>query len=646
MISLTNISIAFGGRDLLREVSFQINPKDKIGLVGRNGSGKSTLLKLIVGEIKDFSGNVSVPKGLTIGYLPQYIEYSDTRTVFQEAFTAFDQYRILSKQLDELNNQLADRVDFESSDYQRLLDKISELSDKLSLHNESTFVAKTEKILKGLGFVQEDFDKPTSIFSGGWRIRVEIAKILLKEPDVLLLDEPTNHLDIESIQWLEDFLKTFNGAIVIISHDKLFLDNITNRTIEISLANIYDYPVYYSKFKELRKIRREQQQAAFENQQQKIKSTEKFIERFRAKATKASQVQSRIKMLDKLEEIEFEEEDNSTLNFVFPPAPRSGDIVVNAEALSKSYGDKLVLDEIDITIERGEKIAFVGKNGEGKTTLVRVLNNETDYSGKLKIGHNVKIGYFAQNQEQNLDMQNTVLETLDRIAVGEVRTQLRKILGAFLFRDEDVDKKVAILSGGEKARLALATLILQPYNLLILDEPTNHLDISAKEILKQALQKYDGTLILVSHDRYFLDGLVDTVYEFKNHKIKQYKGGISYFLEKKRIKNLEELTKNQQVKTKTEQNKIKDSKQNYLKRKERKRQLERFEKVIAQIEDKIQELENEILEMEEKMSKPENLVDSNIFENYEKTKQLLESAIEEWETTSEQYEALKKEELE
>lgn len=644
MIALNDISIAFGGRDLLKNVSFQINPKDKIGLVGRNGSGKSTLLKLIVGEMKDFSGNVSIPKELTIGYLPQYIEYSDTRTVFQEAFSAFDYYKALSKELEKLNNQLVDRTDYESAEYHKLLNKISEISDKLSLHNENTFIANTEKILKGLGFEPDDFDKPTSVFSGGWRMRIEIAKILLKQPDVLLLDEPTNHLDIESIQWLEDFLKNFNGAIVIISHDRLFLDNVTNRTIEISLGKIYDYPVAYSKFKELRKLRRQQQQAAYENQQQKIKSTERFIERFRAKATKASQVQSRIKMLDKLEEIEIDEEDNASLNFYFPPAPRSGDIVVDAQGLTKKYGDKLVLDNIDITVERGEKVAFVGKNGEGKTTLVKIINGETDYTGKLKIGHNVSIGYFAQNQEQKLDNQATVLETLDRIAVGEVRKQLRKILASFLFKDQDVDKKVDVLSGGEKARLALASLILQPYSLLILDEPTNHLDIPAKEILKQALQKYDGTLIVVSHDRYFLDNLVDTVYEFKDHKIKQYKGGINYFLEKKKIQNFEQLLTKNQKKTKTEQIKNKTSKDDYQKRKERKRKLEKFERQIAQIEAKIQELETNISEMEKKMAMPEKLENSNIFEDYNKAKQQLDEVFEQWETISEQYEALKNEE--
>lgn len=644
MIALNDISIAFGGRDLLKNVSFQINPKDKIGLVGRNGSGKSTLLKLIVGEMKDFSGNVSIPKELTIGYLPQYIEYSNTRTVFQEAFSAFDYYKALSKELEKLNNQLVDRTDYESAEYHKLLNKISEISDKLSLHNENTFIANTEKILKGLGFEPDDFDKPTSVFSGGWRMRIEIAKILLKQPDVLLLDEPTNHLDIESIQWLEDFLKNFNGAIVIISHDRLFLDNVTNRTIEISLGKIYDYPVAYSKFKELRKLRRQQQQAAYENQQQKIKSTERFIERFRAKATKASQVQSRIKMLDKLEEIEIDEEDNASLNFYFPPAPRSGDIVVDAQGLTKKYGDKLVLDNIDITVERGEKVAFVGKNGEGKTTLVKIINGETDYTGKLKIGHNVSIGYFAQNQEQKLDNQATVLETLDRIAVGEVRKQLRKILASFLFKDQDVDKKVDVLSGGEKARLALASLILQPYSLLILDEPTNHLDIPAKEILKQALQKYDGTLIVVSHDRYFLDNLVDTVYEFKDHKIKQYKGGINYFLEKKKIQNFEQLLTKNQKKTKTEQIKNKTSKDDYQKRKERKRKLEKFERQIAQIEAKIQELETNISEMEKKMAMPEKLENSNIFEDYNKAKQQLDEVFEQWETISEQYEALKNEE--
>jgi ATP-binding cassette subfamily F protein 3 len=639
MIALNNISVSFSGKDLFDNISFQINPQDKIGLTGKNGAGKSTLLKIIIGEMSQYSGNVSMPKDIKIGYLPQHLHYSNKRSVFDEAFTAFDEYKKLSKQLEHLNNQLIKRTDYQSKSYHELIDKITELSDILSFHNENSFIADTERILKGLGFDAEDFSRPTSEFSGGWRMRIEIAKILLKNPDVLLLDEPTNHLDIESIQWLEDFLKNFKGAIVLISHDRRFLDNVTNRTIEISLGKIYDYPVPYSKYKQLSKERKEQQLAAFNNQQNKIKQTEKFIEKFRSKATKASQVQSRIKMLEKIDKINLEPEDNAKINFRFPSAPRAGDIVVETRNLTKKFDEKIILENIDFTLERGEKIAFVGKNGEGKTTFVRIINQELDFEGHLKIGHNVSVGYYAQNQDQTLDKQKTVFDTLNDIAVGDIRTQLRKILGAFLFRDSDIDKKVAVLSGGERARLALAKLILQPYSLLILDEPTNHLDIAAKDILKQALSEYNGTLIVVSHDRDFLNGLTDTIYEFSNKKIKQFKGGIDYFLEKKKLDFVDQLNLNTEKKQKKSEQKNKNSKNDYLKRKEIKRNLDKINKQINSTEKDIEIIEKEINSIEQKLAKPDNL-DKELFEKYENLKEQLADKMEIWENLQEQAEKL------
>ena len=642
MIALNDISISFSGKDLFKNISFQINKNDKIGLVGKNGAGKSTLLKIIVGEIRDFSGNVSLPKDLTIGYLPQIISYSDKKTVFDETFSAFDEFKILQKKLNKLNDELSYRTDYQSDSYAKLLDEITKLSDILSLHNENNFIADTERVLLGLGFDRNDFQRPTSEFSGGWRMRIEIAKILLKNPNVLLLDEPTNHLDIESIQWLEIFLKNFQGAVLLISHDRRFLDNVTNRTIEISLGKIYDYKVAYSKFKELSKERRQQQISAYENQQNKIKQAERFIERFRSKATKASQVQSRIKMLEKIDKIEVEAQDNAEINFRFPKAPRAGDIVVETQNLTKKFGNHTVFQNVDFTVLRGEKIALVGKNGEGKTTFVRIIINELDYEGKLKIGHNVSIGYYAQNQDKTLDPNKTVFETLDDIAVGDVRTQLRKILGAFLFRDDDVDKKVSVLSGGERARLALAKLILQPYSLLILDEPTNHLDLTAKDILKNALLLYDGTVILVSHDRDFLHGLADTIYEFKDKKIKQYKGDINYFLEKKQIEDVDNLnvkSAENQDNTKNE-DKNKEAKNDYLERKEKKRQLAKIQRSIEKIETEIEELEIQIKEIEQQLAMPQKEFDSDFFEKYENLKTNLSLKMQEWENLQEKLEGI------
>ncbi len=631
MISLNNITVSFSGKDLLKNISFQINDSDKIGLVGKNGTGKSTLLKIITGKLRDFSGKLTLANDLNIGYLPQYLTYTDNRTVFEEAFSAFENYKRNEKKLENLNNQLSKREDYNSSDYKKLINKITELSYKLSFQNENQFIAQTEKILKGLGFKNTDFRRPTSEFSGGWRMRIEIAKLLLQNPDVLLLDEPTNHLDINSIQWFESFLKSFKGGMIIISHDRRFLDIITNRTIEISLGRIYDYKVPYSKFKILSKERREQQIAAYENQQNKIKQSEKFIERFRAKATKASQVQSRIKMLEKMDKIEIEPEDKTTINFRFPEAPRAGDIVIEAKNLSKNFGKNKVLDNINFILQRGEKIAFVGKNGEGKTTFARVIIKELEYNGFLKTGHNVSIGYYAQNQDKTLDNNKTVFETLDDIAVGDVKKQVRNILGAFLFRNDDIEKKVGILSGGERARLALAELILQPYSLLILDEPTNHLDIPAKDILKQALLKYNGTLIIVSHDRDFLEGLVETVYEFTNKKIKQHKGDINYFLDKKKIEYIDELSLKNEKYKKNKTNNISENKEAYLKRKEIKRKKEKIEREIEKIESDIEKIENKIAETEKIFANPNIEKQEKTYKEYEKNKKNLEMKMQKWE---------------
>lgn len=636
MISVNDVSISFSGKDLFKNVSFQIDKSNKVGLVGKNGSGKTTLLRLIMNELSFDSGKISLPKDIKIGYLPQHITFSDSKTVIDEILSAFDEFKQLKKELEKANIELADRTDFNSDSYKKLIDYITELSYKISFQNENTILAESEQILKGLGFKQTDFTRATSEFSGGWRMRIEIAKLLLQKPDIFLLDEPTNHLDIESIQWLEDFLLNFKGAIVLISHDRRFLDKVTSRTLEISLGRIYDYNVPYSKYKFLRDERREQEIAAYENQQNKIKQTERFIERFRAKNTKATQVQSRIKMLEKMDMIEVDPEDKSSINFRFPPAPRAGDIVVKTDELTKKYGNHIVIKDIDFTLERGEKIAFVGKNGEGKTTFARIINKETDYEGILKIGHNVSIGYFAQNQEQTLDENLTVFDTLEHVAVGDIRKQLRNILGSFLFSNDDVEKKVSVLSGGEKARLALAKLILQPYSLLILDEPTNHLDIPAKEILKNALLQYDGTLLIVSHDRDFLEGLVDTVYEFRDTKIKQYKGDINYFLEKKKIEYIDQLNIEKKQKESIEKE-ITANKEDYLQRKEKKRQLDKIKRQIEKAEKEIEEFELRIEEFENELTNPSGNQSADFFDNYEETKNDLEHKLTEWEELQIEY---------
>ncbi len=633
MISLDKISLNFGGFDLFKEISFLINPKDRIGLIGKNGAGKTTLLKVIKGIDQPSSGNIGVPKNVTIGYLPQQMKHSDTRTLKEETVLAFGELIAIEKQIARLHDEITVEQDFHSEQYLKKIDLITELNERYQLLGGDNYEAELEQTLIGLGFERSDFGRHTSEFSGGWRMRIELAKLLLQKPDVFLLDEPTNHLDIESIQWLEDFLKNYNGAVVLVSHDKAFLDNVCNRTIEISLGRITDQKMNYTKFMEWKKEQREIQLAAFRNQQKMIEDTENFIERFRYKATKAVQVQSRIKHLERIERIEIEEEDNSAVRLTFPPAPRSGRVVVEARNISKNYGPLQVLNDIDITIEQGDKIAFVGRNGEGKTTLARIILNELEHEGEITIGHNVKIGYFAQNQAQLLNEDLTVFETIDQIAVGDIRTKIRDILGAFLFPGEDIDKKVRVLSGGEKTRLAMIKLMLQPVNFLVLDEPTNHLDIRTKEILKNALAQFNGTVLVVSHDREFLDGLVTCVYEFRNKKIKQHLGGIYDFLEKKKMESLKELEmkssskreeKNGAVRTNHDEISFKDQK-------EINKNISRLEKMIEKTEEEIGQLETEIAKLDKILSSSATIDDHSIFGKYEELKEKLKVVLENWE---------------
>ena len=541
MISVEGLTVEFGGFTLFDDVSFVVNKKDRIALVGKNGAGKSTMLKIFAGLQSPTSGTVSIPKETTIGYLPQQMQLTDSRTVREEAEQAFGHIQEMEKEIERLNLELAERTDYETESYQKLIDKVTHLSEHFQLMGGSNYHAELERTLIGLGFNRSDFERPTSEFSGGWRMRIELAKLLLRRPDVLLLDEPTNHLDIESIQWLENFIATRANAVILVSHDRAFIDNTTSRTIEIELGSIYDYKVKYSEYVELRKERREQQLRAFENQQKKLADTEAFIERFRYKATKSVQVQSRIKQLEKVERIEVDEVDTAMLSLKFPPAPRSGSYPVIMENVAKRYGDHLIFKDVTLTINRGDKVAFVGKNGEGKSTLVKCIMEQIDYEGKLQLGHNVKIGYFAQNQAQLLDDNLTVFDTIDYVAQGDIRTKIRDILGAFMFGGEASEKKVKVLSGGERSRLAMIRLLLEPVNLLILDEPTNHLDMRSKDVLKDALREFDGTVIVVSHDREFLDGLVDKVYEFGNQRVVEHLGGIYEFLEKKKMESLREL---------------------------------------------------------------------------------------------------------
>lgn len=642
MISVNNLSVNFGGFDLFKDISFLINEKDRVGLVGKNGAGKSTLLKIIYGIENPSSGTVSKPKDASMGYLPQQMKLASGNTVKTEAEKAFIELNRLERRIEEITREISERTDYESKSYHNLIEQLSHLNERLEIFGAADRDSMIEQTLKGLGFETKDFERQTTEFSGGWRMRIELAKILLQNPDILLLDEPTNHLDIESIQWLEDFLKNYRGAVIMVSHDRAFLDNITQRTIEISLGKIYDYKAPYTKYVQLRKERIEQQRAAYENQQKMIQDTEKFIERFRYKATKAVQVQSRIKQLEKLDRIEIEEEDQSSIQFRFPPAPHSGTIIVETENLSKRFGNLTVFENIDLIIERGEKVAFVGKNGEGKTTLTRIIVNELDYEGKLKIGHNVKIGYYAQNQDHLLDKNKTVFQTLDDIAVGDVRKNLRSILGSFLFSGETVDKKVEVLSGGERTRLALAKLLLEPYNLLVLDEPTNHLDIRSKEILKNALLHYDGTLIVVSHDREFLDGLTEKLYEFRNKNIKEYRGGILDFLKKRKLAQLKDIEKKNETKATQKLENTSEQKLDYLKRKEFERNRRKIINKIEKSESEISIIEEKITHADELLSSGKNIENPNFYTEYEQLKQQLESEMQNWENLQTELEEFEK----
>ncbi len=659
MISIQNLSVEFSAKSLFDNINYVINRKDRIALVGKNGAGKSTMLKIIAGLQRPTSGQVAVPAGITIGYLPQQMTISDSLTVMDEVRTAFSHIDSMRADLEDMNRQLLERDDYESSDYQELIERMTSLTERLAMEESENCEAEMEKTLTGLGFTRDDFNRPTAEFSGGWRMRIELAKLLLQRPDVLLLDEPTNHLDIESIQWLENFLITKANAVVLVSHDRAFIDNVTNRTIEISLGKIYDYSVNYSKYVVLRQERLEQQMRAYQNQQKQIQETEDFIERFRYKATKSVQVQSRIKQLAKIERIEVDEVDTSHLNLRFPPAPRSGDYPVIADNVGKRYGEHQVFDNATFTIKRGEKVAFVGKNGEGKSTLVKCIMNEIPFTGSLKIGHNVKIGYFAQNQAQLLDGEITVFDTIDRVAVGDIRTKIRDILGAFMFGGEASDKKVKVLSGGEKTRLAMIRLLLEPVNLLILDEPTNHLDMKTKDILKQAIKDFDGTVIVVSHDREFLDGLVEKVYEFGGGKVRECLGGIYEFLEKKKIASLAELELSKSPTTMSKQStrpdKSADNAQasksemapkqekrprlSYAEQREREKTIRRAEKKVAEAEAEIARIEAEIAEIEGKIAAGETTGD--IFNQHQAKNKQLENAMSVWELESMELESLK-----
>ncbi len=643
MISIQGLKVEFGSQVLFENISYVINKRDKIALVGKNGAGKTTMLRIITGEQLPTSGTVARQADITIGYLPQQMQLKDELTVKQEAGRAFEHLQQMDEAIDRMNRDLAERTDYDSEDYQELIERVAEKTELRSLMQSENIEAEIEKTLTGLGFERSDFDRSTSEFSGGWRMRIELAKLLLRRPDVLLLDEPTNHLDIESIQWLETFLKNRNAALLLVSHDRAFIDNVTNRTIEISLGKIYDYKVSYSQFVELRKERVEQQMRAYENQQKLIHDTEDFIERFRYKATKAVQVQSRIKMLEKLERIEVDEVDRSRMRLKFPPAPRSGDYPVIAEDLCKDYGALNVFHDVTFTIKRGEKVAFVGKNGAGKSTLVKCIMGQIPYDGKLQIGHNVKIGYFAQNQAQLLDETLTVHDTIDYVAVGDIRTRINDILGAFMFGGKNADKKVKVLSGGEKSRLAMIRLLLQPVNLLILDEPTNHLDMPSKDVLKEAIQAFDGTVIVVSHDRDFLNGIVDKVYEFGDHRVREHLGGIYDFLQKKQLDSLQQLEiKSSPAATVAEEvtEPASQGKMDYQRQKERERRIRQAEKKVKTLEARIAELEQQLADIEEQLTtaSSENL---DIYYTHSKINRELEEVMAQWEQAGEELERVR-----
>ena len=633
MVSIDNVTVSFGGWDLFKDISLLINPRDRIGLVGKNGAGKTTLLKVIMGEQPPTAGVITMSGDTTLGYLPQQMKVHDTTTLVEETAKAFEELIHLEKEMERLTVEIAAREDYESEEYGELVHRLSEATERHNLLGGESREAQIERTLLGLGFKREDLNKPTSTFSGGWRMRIELAKLLLRRPSVFLLDEPTNHLDIESIQWLEGYLKEYPGAVLLISHDRDFLDNVTNRTVELLLGKVYDYKVPYTQYVQLRKERREAQIAAYNNQQRLIEKSEEFIEKFRYKPTKSNQVQSRIKQLEKLDRIEIDEEDLSALNLKFPPAPRSGQIVAELKEVGKSFGTKRVFGGADFTIEKGDKIALVGRNGEGKTTLARILIGELEPSeGSVKLGANVSIGYYAQNQDDLMDGDFTVYDTLDKVAVGDIRTRLRDILGAFLFRGEDVDKKVRVLSGGERSRLAMARMMLSPHNLLVLDEPTNHMDMRSKDILKEAIRNYDGTLVVVSHDREFLDGVVDKIYEFRDGGVKEYLGGIHYFLEKRRLEDMRQIEVRDSV---AKEQRSSAGKEDYLAKKENEKLIRKTQKAIEEKENRVAELESQVAEWDKRLANPEahgiDLSDSKVFEQYNALKQALAFEEHEWE---------------
>ncbi len=643
MISIENLKVEFGITPLFEDVSFVINKKDRIALVGKNGAGKSTMLKILAGLQNPTSGTVSRQHGVTVGYLPQVMVLGDTRTVMAEAETAFEHISDLQSRLNEMHRELSERTDYDSESYHELIERFTHDNERFLMMGGTNYKAEVERTLIGLGFNRSDFERPTSEFSGGWRMRIELAKLLLRRPDVLLLDEPTNHLDIESIQWLENFLKNVSGAVVLVSHDRAFINNVTNRTIEISCGRIYDYKVKYDDFVVLRKERREQQLRAYENQQREIKETEEFIERFRYKATKAVQVQNRIKQLEKIVPIVVDEEDNSALRLKFPVSVRSGNYPLICDGVKKAYGDHVVFHDVSLTVSRGEKVAFVGKNGEGKSTLVKCIMGEIPYEGKLILGHNIQIGYFAQNQAQLLNENLTVFDTIDRVAKGDIRLKIRDILGAFMFGGEASEKKVKVLSGGERSRLAMIKLLLEPVNFLILDEPTNHLDMRSKDVLKEAIRDFDGTAIIVSHDREFLDGLVTKVYEFGGGTVKEHLGGIYDFLEKKNLSNLQELQLSRSPVTSNKENvePVSENKLSYEERKELNKRVRKLEKQVEECEKHIGELEKRIRSVEENMSTPEGASDMNLFQTYQSLKQELAEKENDWEQFSLELEDLK-----
>ena len=637
MVSVSNLTVEFSAVPLFKDVSFVVNPKDRIALVGKNGAGKTTLLKIIAGLQRPTAGTVGIAKELTVGYLPQHMEVSDTRSVRDEVAQVFSHIHDLHGRLDQLSAQLAERTDYDSEEYTSLVERVANLTDRIAMEASSNPEAEMEKTLLGLGFARSDFDRMTSEFSGGWRMRIELAKILLRNPDILLLDEPTNHLDIESIQWLEEFLRTRANMVVLVSHDRAFMDNVTKRTIEIVKGKIYDYKVSYSRFMELRKERIEQQTRAWQNQQKQIQDTEDFIERFRYKATKAVQVQSRIKQLEKIELIEIDQEDNTAIKLRFPPAPRSGDFPLIIEGLGKSYGDHKVIENVDLTLRRGDKVAFIGKNGEGKSTLIKCINGEIPFDGSLKLGHNVKIGYFAQNQASLLDGELTVFDTIDYVAVGDVRLRIKDILGAFRFGGEASEKKVKVLSGGEKTRLAMIKLLLEPVNFLILDEPTNHLDMRTKDVLKQAIKEFQGTVIVVSHDREFLDGLVDKVYSFKDKKVREYQGGIYDFLQSEREKAMAQ-TPDPEPKPKEKKSPqpsapgkedVPKPHVSYAERREMQKIRKRKEKKLKEAEEAVARCEAVIAEIEGKMT--EGDTSAEILQRHSQATKDLENAMSYWE---------------